>query len=538
MEYEGNKQYFDLKEENTSTYANSNETQESQESQEIQFSDPESAIRSSITELFKTPDDEPYATINKGDAELSVLIGGSEFNDFAHQTSFEKTGKAPNKYALEEITLQIAAEAKYRGKTHDVFHRVGGDGKNEIVIDLGGDDGRCVCITKDGWSLTKPNRKMRRSKTMKPLPEPTYNGSFAPFWDIVNVEGDKDKALLTGWLLGCLRPKGPYPIMMFQAEKDSGKSSAMDFCRRLIDPAVGIASALPRTEQDLYIAAHDSWVLSYDNLVGIKGTVSDMFCRMATGGAFKTRKLYTTTDQVVIEASRPMILNGIEDIASRADLISRSLIVRLPRIKDEARRSLDQLEQKFVELQPQLLGALCDAAVIALREQDDATLPQLPRMADFGKFVTAGEQRLGIGRGFIVQAMIDGQKQNDIDAVMMDDVAVRLIEFVGSKSNMFWKGTMTQLLGAITPDRAPRSWPMTPRVLSQRLNHLEPQLREIGIEIDRKGGKTKTISIHIVDPSCVACVSCDSEYAGLSDNLVIDPVSHEVINLDDLPFTK
>ena len=40
---------------------------------------------------------------------------------------------------------------------------------------------------------------------------------------------------------------------------------------------------------------------------------------------------------------------------------------------------------------------ICDAAVIALREQDKVTLPQLPRMADFGKFVTAGEQRLGIG---------------------------------------------------------------------------------------------------------------------------------------------
>ena len=39
----------------------------------------------------------------------------------------------------------------------------------------------------------------------------------------------------------------------------------------------------------------------------------------------------------------PVIINGIEDVGTRSDLMDRSLIVELPRLADEARKSHGRL---------------------------------------------------------------------------------------------------------------------------------------------------------------------------------------------------
>ena len=76
----------------------------------------------------------------------------------------------------------------------------------------------------------------------------------------------------------------------------------------------------PRDDRDLLIAANNSWVISYDNLSGIPPWLSDALCRLATGGGFSTRELYTDSDEVFFDAMRPVILNGIDHMAERADL--------------------------------------------------------------------------------------------------------------------------------------------------------------------------------------------------------------------------
>jgi len=39
-----------------------------------------------------------------------------------------------------------------------------------------------------------------------------------------------------------------------------------------------------------------------------------------SGGSFAVRQLYTDQDEVLFEAARPVILNGIDDIVTRPDL--------------------------------------------------------------------------------------------------------------------------------------------------------------------------------------------------------------------------
>jgi hypothetical protein len=87
-----------------------------------------------------------------------------------------------------------------------------------------------------------------------------------------------------------------------------------------LDPNTAPLRALPREDRDLFIAASNGHVLAFDNVSGLPGWISDTLCRLATGGGFAVRQLYTYQDEVLFDAARPAILNGIDEIVARPDL--------------------------------------------------------------------------------------------------------------------------------------------------------------------------------------------------------------------------
>ena len=74
------------------------------------------------------------------------------------------------------------------------------------------------------------------------------------------------------------------------------------------------------------IAARNSWVLAFDNVSSVPDWLSDAFCRLSTGGGLATRMLYTDDDEILFDAQRPVLLTGIEEVATRGDLLDRSLM--------------------------------------------------------------------------------------------------------------------------------------------------------------------------------------------------------------------
>jgi hypothetical protein len=89
-------------------------------------------------------------------------------------------------------------------------------------------------------------------------------------------------------------------------------------------------------------------------------------CRLATGGGFSTRQLYTDSSELLLNVQRPVVINGIEELAQRADLLDRSVLLSLPRITDGMRRDEESLWSAFEAARPRLLGALLDAVVMAV----------------------------------------------------------------------------------------------------------------------------------------------------------------------------
>jgi hypothetical protein len=58
------------------------------------------------------------------------------------------------------------------------------------------------------------------------------------------------------------------------------------------------------------------------------------------------------------ENLRPIILNGIEEIATRSDLLDRCIVLELPVIAKEKRRPEADFWREFEQVRPGILGAL------------------------------------------------------------------------------------------------------------------------------------------------------------------------------------
>src|SRR5215210_2595277 len=97
------------------------------------------------------------------------------------------------------------------------------------------------------------------------------------------------------------------------------------------------------------ITGGNGWIIALDNLSGLSPWLSDALCRIAIGGGLRTRELYSDTNEVLIDVQRPIILNGIDDIATRQDLIDRAIIINLEPIPDNKRKPETEFWREFNE---------------------------------------------------------------------------------------------------------------------------------------------------------------------------------------------
>jgi hypothetical protein len=254
----------------------------------------------------------------------------------------------------------------------------------------------------------------------------------------------------------------------------------------LIDPNVAPVRALAREERDLLIAANNSHVLAFDNLSGLPHALSDAFCRLATGASFGLRQLYTDADEVLFQAARPILLNGIEDVINRPDLADRTLFLTLPAIADHRRRPERQLWRDFEVARSRILGSLLEAAAHGLRNLPGIYLERLPRMGDFALWATACETAFWPA-GTFARAYQTNRRAAIEDLIELDPVAARIRQMMANRSR--WTGSASDLLraGADLVDHGLPSgaadWPKTPRALAGSLRRAKPFLRKLGIGI-------------------------------------------------------
>jgi hypothetical protein len=456
--------------------------------------------------FWHSADGTAFVDIHIGKHRETWPVRSRNFKLWLGRQYYDNRRSAPNSDAVQSALNVLEAISHFDGPELPVSVRIA-HANGKIYIDLGTADWSTIEIDGNGWRIVdEPPVHFRRSKGMLPLPLPKHNGDIKALRSFLNVQNDEDFALVVAFLVAALGGRGPFIILVPKGEHGTAKSTLTRIIRTLCDPNIAPLRSLPRDDRDLFVSATNGYVLAFDNVSKLPGWLSDSLCRLATGGGFGTRQLYTDTEEVLFDAMRPIILNGIEDFVTRADLADRAAELTLAVIPDDKRRDEESFWAEFDLAAPLILGALLDAIACGLKRLPDVKFARKPRMADFARWVVACEHKLPWTAGTFMRAY-EGTRAESIETMLESEgVIVVLRAFL--TQHIDWKGTSGALLKALNATaeeevKKAKDWPKTPRGMSGALRRAAPGLRKLGYTVEFPGrdiSKKRNRLMHLSRP--------------------------------------
>ncbi|MDO9574822.1 MAG: toprim domain-containing protein, partial [Candidatus Contubernalis sp.] len=281
---------------------------------------------------------------------------------------YEKAEKSPGSEAVRQALGVIEAKAVFDGPEHKLSLRVA-EKDGAIYYDLANDTWQMVKITTEGWEVVENTKEpiFRRFKNTAAQVKPERGGTLELLQKYINFKKDSDWLLANAFIVAALAPQIPHTIPIKHGDKGGAKTTAQRIFRKLIDPAHRDTMTLPTDKNELALMLMTNYAPCFDNLDGLQPWQSDMLCCAATGGGISKRELYTDMDEVILSFLRCPMLNGINLVASRDDLIDRSLIFQLERIDEEHRKEEKEFWKEFERDRPLILGAIFDTLSKAMK---------------------------------------------------------------------------------------------------------------------------------------------------------------------------
>ena len=436
--------------------------------------------------LFHDESGDAYTEVEIQGVKHTIRIGSKEHEEYISYRYYQgyKSGVSP--YAITEAIMTLSAMAKYDGDEKKVYIRVANT-DDRVFIDTCDDKRRVIEVSSEGLKYSSPPHvKGVKKAKMASLPNIAKHGDITLLKKYLNLK-DSDFHLIYGWLFSTLAGIKPFPILIIQGEQGSGKSTITKFLRALIDPSDVPLRSAPKSVQDLMVSAANTYIVVIDNSSGMRTGVSDCICILSTGGGIDERMLQTNAEQYLVEVQRPVIVNGISDLASRPDLADRAITIEPLVMKPGYRRSEKELWSDFEKDKAVIFKGILLGLVSGFKHQDSINLTEKPRIVDAIQFGTACERDLGM-EGNFYKAYKENQmcsKQDGIEAYPIGEAIIMLMA-----TQQEYTGTTTELLNKLTDtigikQSNSRSWPQSAKQLNSDIKRLTPSFRSLGITISK-----------------------------------------------------
>lgn len=457
--------------------------------------------------LTKNQHGDVHATFLTAGLYETILLNSSEVPGKIKQIVRKALKVRLSKASQEELVEELKNEADTPSIERCEVHRRVARGMNDqIYIDLCNPAGGVLEVDSKGYRLHDFAHEIPlflRSPGMTALPDPIgARPDLGLLRSFVNVSSDDDWWLLIVVLLSYYLPSGPYVVLVVNGTAGSSKSTFCRVIRQLEDPSSIFTQAIPKSPVDLMITANNSHMLVFDNVRKLTHEMSDALCSLATGAGFRTRALFTNSEEAMFHASRPCVLNGIGDVANQTDLLSRCVHIELPVIK--VWRTEKEFNRSFEKAIGPIFAGLMDALSRTLAVLPEITEAPSSRMADFERFGMAVERALSWPVGSFKRAYARNQKEQMKDALGDDLLAQALRELVrdevpgGTDHTRTPTELLNELDGLVTDAQrmSKAAWPQSAHSLSKRLKKIEPALRAcgIGVEFHHSGNRTITLT--------------------------------------------
>lgn len=442
-------------------------------------------------EVFLDQLEEAYVRIPVNGYKRNVRCGSEIFRRWLVKNYWDKNKEIPNSENIKKVISLLEAEATFGGKTFELHSRIAmKDGA--IWYDLGNESWQAVRIDENGWEIVDDVPILfKRSFVQNEQVAPQQGGDIMNLLKFVPIKDENQKILFLASTIANFIPGIARPIQMYQGPQGSAKSTTCRINKDITDPAKINLITLNGEIRELAQQMDQHYLLVFDNISFLSTEVSDALCRAVTGGGFSKRKLYSDSDNTIFTFKRAIILNGINAVGNKADLLDRSVMFKFERIDEANRKAEEEFWNEFEEEKPKILGAIFDTLSKTLKILPTLNLKHMPRMADFSKWACAVTEALGYEKEMFLEAYRENMGLQNEHVIEENPVAFTLIRLVDTVSAV-WEGTSGELLKELKKiaeneeiEIKSKSFPKSPSALSRRINEVKINLLAEGVRVEK-----------------------------------------------------
>lgn len=462
--------------------------------------------------FFHTPQKDGFAAIN-GDGSVIIKLRSRAFKQFISHHIYKNFKKTVSAETISNIIQLLEGKAVFDGEEHDLDVRIAEHG-DAIWYDLG--NGCVVHIDKSGWRISAtPPILFKRFSHQTVQVNPISGGSINDLYNFVNLQSEDDKLLFLVYTIASFIPNFSHPLLVLYGPQGAGKTTPLRLLKSLVDPSILKTLTAPDAGREFVQLASHHYFLFLDNLSSIPNWLSDALARACTGDGFTKRELFSDDDDIIYSFQRTIVLNGINLVVQKADLLDRSILLGLERISKDKRREEQEFWKEFDKLKPGILGAIFDCVTLALIEYPNISLDSHPRMADFARWGCAIARSLGFeDEEFLAAYYRNINSQNDA-AIEASPVGTAILTLMDDRDE--WEGTATDLLNEleriaekIKINIKSRDWPKDPSWLTRKIQLIHSNLAEQGLQVTRvENSRPRKILIQKIKENAVATVDGD-----------------------------
>jgi len=488
-------------------------------------------------ELFKNDHREPFARIPVDDHYEIWPVKSRDFKLWLTGKYYDEAGKGPNSEALNAALNTISAQAWRSEKKHKLHVRVA-EYDGAFWYDLADDRWRAVKITAGKWEIVdNPPLLFRRYSHMQPQPDPDPDGDLKQLLDFVNLQSDDLRLLYLCAVVTDLVPGIPHIIKVFYGPQGAAKSTLSKVTRQVVDPSAAPTTRSYRDSREFVQHLAHNHVVVLDNLSGISPFLSDQICSAVTGDGDSKRMLYSDDEDVIYNFQRCFIINGINNVVVRPDLLRRSILFRLDPITLDRRKEERDFWREVEKARPGIFGGALNALAGAVQAYPSVRLEGLYPMADFTRWGAAVSEALGFGASAFLQAYSENIGRQNEEALANHPVAAAIMALMAGRGE--WIGSPSELLEVLEKvaeteriNIKAKSWPKSANSLSRRLNEIKPTLEAAGVNIEREKSGARTIALQRTENTVQ---TVQPSKTALEQDLRADDIRTVKRTLDDIP---
>lgn len=443
----------------------------------------------------------------KGYKEI-VKLTESKFRSYLQKLYFTECGMPLKSEMIKQAVELFTMKSEVNGVQKKINKRIADYSKEgKIYYDLKNDRGTLIKITQNAVKKVKGDKVyFAKSKNMAEQVEPNLKIKSNQLMKLIKrhfpFKTENDYIMYTIYLVASFFESIQHPILVIYGEKGASKSTSLRKHKKIVDPGCQELLTLPNKTKDLVIALSNNYLSCFDNLQYLTSKSSDILCMSVSGGAYTDRVLYTNDEENIISFKRLVALNGINIVATNADLVDRSFFIEFDRIPDNERKSEATIWKEFENDSPNILGAIFHTISKVLAIEEEYEVDSVGRLVDFTLIGCKIADVLEIGSDRFVEAYLENQNRANDETLNAHPVATAILKLMDNRNE--YVGSVTSLLKEIEKiaqeemlNTASRLWPKDAASLSKRLREIKSNLEQKSIFFGIKHiGQYKEITIH------------------------------------------